>query len=278
MRADFVGIAERPDEIDELRSLRAGVHAPAPRDSTSRARRPGEMVGREVEVDPFLLLALSSPRRRVRPRRPPGRRARGRAPGAVSAAAGRACAAFVLDRRAAELAHNRRRSAPTASSSWLFGPVPYHLPNVQPPPMSMHGGVQPACRADSADQSIISRAMTAKSRGSLDMRLRWKCVSFRRTLCIFCARLTISTVCSRDMPHLVESLCCFSVPGPCMATPMAVAQRIEVELQADADVDVLAQARGDLLDAIELVHRINVDAQPVVRSPSRALRPACSSR
>ena len=69
---------------------------------------------------------------------------------------------------------------------------------------------------------------------------------------------------ARHAPFGAESLCSFRVPGPCMATPWRVAQRIEVELQADADIDVLAEPSADLVDEIELVHRVDVDAEPVV--------------
>ena len=81
---------------------------------------------------------------------------------------------------------------------------------------------------------------------------------------IFCARLTISTVCSRVMPHLVESLCSFSVPGPCMATPRLGAQRLQIELQADADIGLLAELAAHRVDAVELVHRVDVDAEAVL--------------
>ena len=41
-------------------------------------------------------------------------------------------------------------------------------------------------------------------------------------------------------------------------------QRLEVELEADADIGVLAEALADGLDAVELVHGVDVDAEPVL--------------
>ena len=130
--------------------------------------------------------------------------------------------------------------------------------------MSMVGGVQPVASRIQADQTIISRAITAKLDGSFDIRLRWKCVSASRICFMPCARLTIATVCSRVMPHFVLSLCSLSVPGPCMATPFSLRQRLEVELQADADIGRPAHVAADSVDAVELVLGIDIDAEPVL--------------
>ena len=169
---------------------------------------------------------------------------------------------FLLDRSAHKGGHSRRRSAPRRRRAGCAARCR----------KACRRSIRRRCRCRAAsspcgpDVARPGRSSPApsprKSRRSLDMRLRWKWVSLRWMCGMRLRCLTISTVWARLMPHLVLSLCCFIVPGPCMATPVRSGSGSRSSLRRMPISASLRQALADRVDPLELVHRVDIDAEP----------------